>query len=161
MIEGNFQITIASLQDIYNPGAIIEFEVIITNIGTESETISWPVEYPDALFVLPADCVDINLCIEDIVFSYPPWFFYVPGSQNFAPGDCRRGTMTWDTNEDPAPAGSYMALGGLVAWPVEVGVDVPGLWILPEAGVMLPITISDTVAGDKASWDQIKAHYSR
>ncbi|MBU8871949.1 MAG: hypothetical protein KOO60_13865 [Gemmatimonadales bacterium] len=161
VMEGNFQVTIGSIQETYAQGSIIEFEVVTTNIGTVSETISWPVGIPDALFVTSSDCADVFLCIDDILFSYPPWQYYIPGSETLAPGECRRAAMTWDTTIDPAPAGHYIAWGGLFAWTTDPGVNPLGEWILPANGVILPTTISSTVGAEAACWDQIKAHYHR
>lgn len=150
--------TVASVQPSYASGDLVEFTVIITNTGDTERTIAWPVEYPDALIVTPVDCADVEACLEEIVFSSPPFLMYVPGSVTLAPGECRVRTMTWDTTEDPAPAGHYVAWGGLMAWTVDPQVDPLGDWITVPA--QLTIEIADVVGNEATTWGGLKACYS-
>jgi len=156
--DGNFRITVGTLRADYRQGDVIEFQVVTTNTGAAAETLQWPVEYPDALIVTDPACDDIRETIGSWLFRYPPFLFYVPGSETLAPGECRVRTMAWDTAADPVDPGVYRVWGGLVAWPVE-SIFEPGWgWILDPA--ILEITIDEAVSRDEVTWGQIKARYS-
>jgi len=99
------------------------------------------------------------LSAETLVYSYPPFYMYVPGGETLEPGACLKYAISWDLSEDPAPVGTYKAWGGLYEVNVDTWPNPLGFWLYPSTSAELFIEVTDQVGTEEVSWDGVKATY--
>ncbi|MDX2475427.1 MAG: hypothetical protein QNL91_17165 [Candidatus Krumholzibacteria bacterium] len=158
IVDGSYEITLATDKSSYGLGETVQFETIVKNISIETTTLIWPVEYPDAIFVTTPDSADPADYDTQSVYSHPDFFMYVPGEMTLAPNACRKWTATWDLATEPADLGPYKVWGGLMAWPYDFIQEF--VWLVPASGpATLSIELQEAVATTAESFGHLKATY--
>lgn len=168
ILEGQFEVIVASDAASYLPDGVANFELIITNVSTDAADLMWPVNPGHSIWVTPVSCNDVEACSGDWVYNFPWFHMYFPTYLTLQPGECTTESFTWDLAVDPAPLGFYRVWAGLFSY-TEDGLDEPfGHWLVPEynapgifpgPGDILQIEVSDVVGAETISLGGLKASY--
>jgi hypothetical protein len=156
MVEGDFEVTLGIDKERGAPGETFEFYLYIENLTDTTQCVNWLLQPMCTIFVIPAACGgDAQSCLGEAVFSYPSGYFGPSGGLEIQPGECRSWHYGWDTASSGVEPGDYYVLAGLFDPMCGAG----GEFLLPEAGLRLPIAISAETSGAMTSLSLLKARF--
>ena len=155
--DGDLNVTFATDKLLYGPGETVQFYFIVENVGPSTFFINWGIDPQDCFFIMPLSCTSVNqACYEASVFHHPGLVYFYSSGTTLDPGECRIWARSWDTNQEPAEAGTYNVLGGMCEPTYDSNVV---FFHVPTSGILLNLTIDGTVPVGEGTWGQIKALY--
>jgi hypothetical protein len=160
VVENDLRVGFATDKASYIPSEVVQFYLVVENVGSQTFSINWGIDPQDGVFVLPTSCTALaypGCFVDEAVYYQPTVIYYYSAGTTLEPGECRIWTHVWDPAVYGAhPAGTYNVLGGMYE---AMPLSPPGAFRVPTGGVLLSLTIESAIPTKNRTWGEIKVLY--